>query len=280
VASRDDFTLKTKEQLAKRVGFHCSNPKCGVSTVAASDANSNDSEYVGVAAHIYSASIDKGPRANPNLTKEQRKDISNGIHLCNKCSTIIDKNNGDGYPAELLFEWKDKAEEESRQRVYNFSPLKQFKLIKFKNLETNYSSALTCSGLGETNVLSCPFDDEYIHEISTNLDLGYKLIIRGDSGSGKSLLTFQVAKNFFDNGWKVYKLDKNTISEDSAISLPDDKSLIIIDDAQTLTLAIFEDIIETANENSVVLLNWNTNTLNNEEFLRSYPCIETVLLDK
>ncbi|MEA1954353.1 MAG: hypothetical protein U9O24_08185 [Campylobacterota bacterium] len=149
-----------------------------------------------------------------------------------------------------------------------------FKLVHFKNLESKYSTALTCSGLGETNVLSCPFHHEYISQITTQLDLGYKCIIRGDSGSGKSLLTYQVAKKFFDNSWKIYKLNKNTINNNTQIFFPNNKSLIILDDAQTIPLNIFEEIIENANENSLVLLNWNKDTLDNELFLRSYPIIE------
>ena len=33
---RDDFTLETKIQLAKRVGFHCSFPGCGSLTIGPS----------------------------------------------------------------------------------------------------------------------------------------------------------------------------------------------------------------------------------------------------
>ncbi len=77
---RHDFKESDKRLLAERVGFHCSNPSCGVATVGPSDIPT-DKEYIGVAAHIYSASIDNGPRANPNLTEAERSSIENGIHL-------------------------------------------------------------------------------------------------------------------------------------------------------------------------------------------------------
>ena len=51
---RHDFTEADKRLLAERAGYHCSNPACGVSTVGPS-INPEEKEYVGVAAHIYSA---------------------------------------------------------------------------------------------------------------------------------------------------------------------------------------------------------------------------------
>ena len=57
---RDDFTFKTKDTLAKRVGFLCSNPNCQMLTVG---PNSNVEKHsnIGVAAHITAAS-EGGPR--------------------------------------------------------------------------------------------------------------------------------------------------------------------------------------------------------------------------
>ena len=68
---RDDFTQSVKEQLAKRVGFQCSNPVCRQKT---SGPQSQDSGVVniGVAAHITAASPG-GPRFNSELTPEARK---------------------------------------------------------------------------------------------------------------------------------------------------------------------------------------------------------------
>ena len=53
--SRHDFSEPDKRLLAERVGYHCSNPACGVATIGPSDLPT-DKEYIGVAAHIYSAS--------------------------------------------------------------------------------------------------------------------------------------------------------------------------------------------------------------------------------
>ena len=111
---RDDFTTKTKEILAKRVGFICSNPKCNMQTIGPhSDSNKNIN--IGVAAHIEAAS-GVGPRYNSNQSSEERKDISNGIWLCQSCSVLIDRDTGK-FPLELLKEWRNKAEKKASERL-------------------------------------------------------------------------------------------------------------------------------------------------------------------
>jgi len=272
--SRNDFTESDKRLLAERVGYHCSNPACGVSTIGPS-TNPKDKEYVGVAAHIYPAA-DNGPRANPAITQEERINIEkNGIHLCNKCSTLIDKNRGRGYPPEILHQWKKNAEEIARKRVYKNEFINLYQSIEFINLEKQYSTALTCSGLGEKNVLSCPSYRPYIRDISNKLKLANKCIIKGDSGCGKTLLNYQVAKEFHDEGWNVYKLNKRALISEIDIITPRQKSLVIIDDAQTIDMTQLENIIETSHEDCMVLLNWNYSASNNG-FLNSYPCIDIV----
>lgn len=104
---RDDFTQQTKNILCKRVGGKCSNPNCMRETQGPhSDMHKGIS--IGQAAHITAAS-QGGPRYDPDLTSEQRKDISNGIWLCESCAKMID-NDEKQYPVELLKTWKYMAE--------------------------------------------------------------------------------------------------------------------------------------------------------------------------
>ena len=77
---RDDFSQKTKDTLSERVGGKCSNPNCRRETKGPhSDAQKRVS--IGQAAHI-TAAAPGGPRYDPNLTPDQRKDIDNAIWLC------------------------------------------------------------------------------------------------------------------------------------------------------------------------------------------------------
>ncbi len=117
---RDDFDKKTKESLARRVGFKCSNPKCRKLTVGPR-ADESKTINIGVAAHITAASRG-GPRYDPNLSPEQRSSISNGIWLCQSCSKLID-NDEQTYSVAVLLEWKKRAETFARRQIEERCPL-------------------------------------------------------------------------------------------------------------------------------------------------------------
>lgn len=114
VLSRDNFTIKTVDILAKRVGYICSNPNCRKYTVGP-NTEKNKATIVGIAAHITAASVG-GPRYDSALSIEQRKDIDNGIWLCTNCATLIDKDPL-SFPIKILNEWKRFAENEMNKEL-------------------------------------------------------------------------------------------------------------------------------------------------------------------
>ena len=121
---RDEFSLKTKEILAKRVGTLCSNPGCSVPTYGP-NADPGKSTNKGVAAHIKAASP-RGPRYDPNMTAEERSSIENGIWLCESCAKLIDTDEK-RYSIDILRDWKLKAEARAQKalenpRIVNFGP--------------------------------------------------------------------------------------------------------------------------------------------------------------
>ncbi|CAA6829843.1 MAG: unknown, without homologous in databases [uncultured Aureispira sp.] len=121
MANRDEFTQKTKDILAKRVGYHCSNPKCKKHTIGPSSIPEKTIN-IGVAAHITAASP-KGPRYNKSLSSKQRKNIRNAIWLCQNCSVLIDRDEKK-YTCQILNKWKDQSEffaSKSIGGVQNFS---------------------------------------------------------------------------------------------------------------------------------------------------------------
>ncbi len=117
MAGRDNFTAKVIRTLAERVGFVCSNPNCGKSTIGPHNQR-DKSASIGVAAHI-KAAAEGGPRYDSNQTSDERKSIKNAIHLCSNCARIIDVDPNE-YPVELLYEWKNKAEEKAKKRQNSF----------------------------------------------------------------------------------------------------------------------------------------------------------------
>src|SRR6266404_5834247 len=105
---RDDFPSATIEQLAKRVGYRCSNPSCRRPTSGPRD-DPDKSINIGVAAHITAASPG-GARYDKSLTPAARQSIENGIWLCQDCGKLVD-NDAQRYSVEVLRNWKASAEE-------------------------------------------------------------------------------------------------------------------------------------------------------------------------
>lgn len=104
---RDDFSSATKDILAKRVGYRCSNPGCRQPT-SGPQTDPTGAINVGVAAHIAAASPD-GPRYNAMLTSEQRSAPENGLWLCQMCGKLVD-NDPVRYTVGILNNWKQRAE--------------------------------------------------------------------------------------------------------------------------------------------------------------------------
>src|SRR5437879_766949 len=104
---RDDFAPATKDILAKRVGYRCSNPGCRQQTSGPHEDLSR-AINVGVAAHITAASP-AGPRYDPTLTAEQRRSIENGIWLCQTDGKLVDSDD-QRYTIASLREWRRIAE--------------------------------------------------------------------------------------------------------------------------------------------------------------------------
>ncbi len=272
---RHEFSEQTKRLLAERVGYRCSNPVCRVATVGPSHA-STGKQYIGVAAHVYSASITTGPRPKPSLTEQERRSLDNGIHLCQKCATIIDNNNGADYPANVLFSWKRYAEASAKERIHRTSPDNLFSKVDFSNLEQHYSTALTCTGLTEKHILSCPSDQGLVRNVINKLHLANKCILLGSSGSGKSLLTYQVAHCFHLEKWNVVKINKQAVSNSTILVSPAAKSVILIDDAQTIKAHYLDSLLGGAHKDCIVLANWNTSTIAEDPITKKFPTARIV----
>jgi hypothetical protein len=111
---RDDFPKAILETLAKRVGYRCSNPSCRKLT-SGPHTDESKAVNVGVGAHVTAASPG-GPRYDASLTPEQRRSADNGLWLCQTCGKLVD-NDEVRYPAALLREWRQKAEDAARLEI-------------------------------------------------------------------------------------------------------------------------------------------------------------------
>jgi len=111
---RDDFDKKTQDSLAKRAGFLCSNHQCRRST-SGPHSDPTGTVNIGVAAHITGASLG-GPRYDPRLTSAQRRQITNGIWLCQTCAKLIDSDVVK-FTVGVLRQWKADAEQHARNLI-------------------------------------------------------------------------------------------------------------------------------------------------------------------
>lgn len=105
-SKRDDFSLKTRQRIMQKSGYHCSNPECRQLLIGPSK-DFKEVIYLGVVAHICAAAPN-GPRYDPSMTREERISEENGIFLCRNHATLIDIDVA-AYPVELLHQWKRQA---------------------------------------------------------------------------------------------------------------------------------------------------------------------------
>ena len=116
-SNRDEFTSKTRLQIAKRAGWLCSDPDCRRPTVGAT--SDGDSEItLGEACHICAAAPG-GPRFDAGMSEAERRSAKNGIWMCKLHGTSVDSHDPK-FTVELLRDWKKQAAEHSHRRVlYN-----------------------------------------------------------------------------------------------------------------------------------------------------------------
>ena len=107
-----NYTSAVRALLWAHSGGLCAFPDCDVVCVLPADDN-DPAVTLGEIAHIESLS-DDGPRANPNLTLEQRNSYDNLLILCATHHTLVDSRTNT-YTVELLRTWKSAQEERHEQ---------------------------------------------------------------------------------------------------------------------------------------------------------------------
>lgn len=100
-----NFPKRVKDDLRDQAGSKCC--RCYKPTSMA-NAGGDGALRIGVAAHITAASPN-GPRYDPKMTPQDRRDISNGIWLCQDCAKIVDDDPEGEFTSEALHMLKEKA---------------------------------------------------------------------------------------------------------------------------------------------------------------------------
>jgi hypothetical protein len=248
--SRDEFTPKTKLQIAKRAGWLCSDPECRRPTVGAtSDAESEIME--GEAAHICAAAPG-GPRYDAAMSKEDRRSAKNWIWMCKLHGTSVDSHDPK-FTVELLRKWKAQAEHDSHRRVlYNDAPhgsvqvsegdlaarlwtaaTEDIDVFRRSDKWPSTNVALTV----RMNELEKPFSTSAL--ASALIELG-DLILVAPPGMGKTSTLFQVAEGLLTQGGLPIFISladwatENTTLLDSVLKRPAFHAKIVENDFRTV----------------------------------------------
>ncbi|MGZ8284525.1 MAG: hypothetical protein ACXW27_11245 [Allosphingosinicella sp.] len=62
-----------------------------------------------------------GARYDPDQSEEQRHSAENGLWLCERCASLVDKNNGADFSVQELKLWKRASERAALERLYRHS---------------------------------------------------------------------------------------------------------------------------------------------------------------
>ena len=134
--------------LWSRSGGICCFPECNVECVK--EANNDDaSAIIGQIAHI-EAKSDRGPRANPSLTDQQRDAYYNLILLCPTHHSLVDARES-AYTVAMLRRWK-----ESRERIYIEFLRQEMGSVTFAELEVITEALVNSEASQSTSISVIP----------------------------------------------------------------------------------------------------------------------------
>lgn len=206
--SRDDFSEKTKLQIAKRAGWLCSFPSCRTLTIG-STADGKGEINIGTAAHICAAAPG-GPRYDESMSPDDRSSANNGIWMCRDHGKAIDSDVKE-FTVERLREWKKQAQEDSWRRVLRNESLPESAVI-LSDLNVRLHRAATAdlavfrnkAKWPRTSVaLTLKVEDHSESATTTILASAVRalddLILVAPPGMGKTTTLFQIAEGILNS---------------------------------------------------------------------------------
>lgn len=115
--------------------------------------------------------------------------------------------------------------------------------------ERDITDAIRGNKLFPCNVKACP-ELPILSKLKSDIELMNYSIIKGVSGSGKSITAYQLAYFLFNKGYKVFKyINNNNLFDYNFNNLVDGKSVFIIDDLQNITDIYIDKIIAKTSKN-------------------------------
>jgi len=127
------------------------------------------------------------------------------------------------------------------------------------SFDGNVGRALLGESLGPADVVTCP-ELHVVGELSRRLALTHSTLLFGDSGSGKSLASYQAAKAYVDQGFECVSLDNYGCDEEeliaSAASFPR-PTVLVVEDGERLREAVTQRLLLAAGPDRKVIVATN-----------------------
>ena len=120
------------------------------------------------------------------------------------------------------------------------------------NDQRDLSHAIMGYRLTSMDVEACPIFPQ-VNTTENQLKIVDYVVIQGETGCGKSISLYQVAYRFFKNGWSVYLLQTGYDGDNPILPDNTEKSLFLIDDAQTLPDSLRDHFTRQSRFNRKVL---------------------------
>lgn len=126
--------------------------------------------------------------------------------------------------------------------------------------QNDLGAALDGRGLGPSDVSACPRLPE-VSIAAQTIRAAHSVVVEGEPGSGKSMVAYHIAFDLCAEGWEVLRLvdpahDRMTLL--GALDGLPAKTLVLVDNAQTVAPALLRAIRERARPDMFVLLVTNT----------------------
>ena len=197
--------------MALRAGYRCSI--CKDPTVGP-HSDPDKAIFLGEASHIHSAAPN-GPRANPNLSPEERASASNGIHLCKVHARQVDVDEIN-FPADKLRQIKNNHEQEIRSLLVgqsddyepDFLNSHETQLVHGRGTPT-LADLWVARHVIQPQVGNTPVKHDASHVVSIELGV---FLITGDQTTGRTSLLKRMAADSIGK-YNCVWLDGSKITE-------------------------------------------------------------------
>lgn len=187
--------------------------------------------------------------------------IENYLPSCPACN--IDKTNRIFTASNLRF-YHEKARVHIEDILKTIDDLKGLKETSYEpvdigiweevdfSYQRDLSHAIMGYRLTSADVEVCPRFPQ-VDKIKQQLSIVDYTVLEGETGCGKSISIYQVAYDFYQNGWRVYQC--KGIEDIDARSIRDNTelSLYLIDDAQQLSEKVVDALKRRARPNAKIL---------------------------